>query len=74
MEPHKSLSTSGYVFEPLLTTEEIAVHLRCHIKTVQKMAREGYLPSIRNGKRHLFRLSDIDNWLLSLQSTSTAIN
>ena len=36
-------------FEPLLTAEETAVHLRCHLKAVQKMAREGRMPSIGRG-------------------------
>ena len=58
-------------FEPLLTAEETAVHLRCHLKTVQKMAREGRMPSIRHGKRHLFRLSYLDRWLHSMQHMTT---
>jgi excisionase family DNA binding protein len=58
-------------FEPLVTAEEAAVHLRCHLKTVQKMAREGRMPSIRYGKRHLFRLSDLDRWLQSMQYMTT---
>jgi excisionase family DNA binding protein len=55
-------------FEPLLTAEETATHLRCHLKTVEKMAREGRMPSIRRGKRHFFRLSELDDWLRSMQT------
>ena len=55
-------------FEPLLTAEETAVHLRCHLKTVQKMARERRMPSIKRGKRHFFRLSELDDWLRSMQT------
>jgi excisionase family DNA binding protein len=62
-------------FEPLLTAEETAVHLRCHLKTVQKMAREGRMPSIRRGKRHFFRLSDLNQWLEGMQiAPSTTVN
>jgi excisionase family DNA binding protein len=62
-------------FEPLLTAEETAVHLRCHLKTIQKMAREGRMPSIRRGKRHFFRLSDLNQWLEGMQTTpSTTVN
>lgn len=62
-------------FEPLLTAEETAVHLRCHLKTVQKMAREGRMPSIRRGKRHFFRLSDLNQWLEGMQTgPSTTVN
>jgi excisionase family DNA binding protein len=57
-------------FEALLTAEETAIHLRCHLKTVQKMAREGRMPSIRRGKRHFFRLSELDDWLRSMQTHS----
>jgi len=59
-------------FEPLLTTEETAVHLRCHLKTVQKMAREGRIPSIRRGKRHFFRLSEVNQWLCNMHTRPSA--
>ncbi len=55
-------------FEPLLTAGETAIHLRCHLKTVQKMAKEGRTPSIKRGKRHFFRLSELDDWLRSIQT------
>jgi excisionase family DNA binding protein len=62
-------------FEPLLTAEETAIHLRCHLKTVQKMAREERMPSIRRGKRHFFRLSDLNQWLGGMQTIpSTTVN
>jgi excisionase family DNA binding protein len=63
--------SNHHLFEPLLTAEETAFHLRCHPKTVQKMAREGRMPSIRQGKRYLFRLSDLDQWLIGLQCIAT---
>jgi excisionase family DNA binding protein len=64
------ITGSHEYFEALLTAEETAIHLRCHLKTVQKMAREGRMPSIRRGKRHFFRLSELDDWLRSMQTHS----
>ena len=61
-----------HLFEPLLTVEETALHLRCHPKTVQTMAREGRMPSIRRGKRYLFRLSVLDQWLQGMQRMATS--
>jgi excisionase family DNA binding protein len=68
MQQHLVETNYQQHFEPLLTAEETAVHLRCHLKTVQKMAREGRMPSIRRGKRHFFRLSELDDWLRSMQT------
>jgi hypothetical protein len=39
------------------------------------MAREGRMPSIRRGKRHFFRLSDLNHWLEGMQTApSTTVN
>ena len=54
--------TAG-VFEPLLSAEEAAEHLRVHVKTVQKLARENRIPCVRMGKYWRFRLSAIDEWV-----------
>ena len=50
-------------FEPLLTTEEAAAHLRIHVKTLQRFARTGQVPCARIGKYWLFRLSSLDGWV-----------
>jgi excisionase family DNA binding protein len=50
-------------FEPILTAEEAAIHLRIHTKTLQKLARLGQVPCMRPGKYWLFRLSSLDVWL-----------
>ena len=50
-------------FEPLLTAEEAADHLRIHVKTIQKLAREQRIPSVRMGKYWRFRLSALDRWV-----------
>ena len=55
-------------FEPLLSTEEAAAHLRMHPKTLQRMAREGHVPSIRIGKYWHFRLSALDAWVRSIEN------
>ena len=55
-------------FEPLLSTEEAAAHLRLHPKTLQRMARHGEVPSIRIGKYWHFRLSVLDAWVRSIEN------
>lgn len=50
-------------FEPLLSAEEAALHLRIHTKTLQKLARAGVVPCIRMGKYWRFHLSTLDAWL-----------
>jgi excisionase family DNA binding protein len=65
-----SMSSEGQAsaaFEPLLTADEAAEHLRIHVKTVQKMAREGLIPCLRMGKYWRFRLSTLDQWVSSQQ-------
>lgn len=60
---HSLSCETGHSFEPLLTAEEAAVHLRIHTKTLQKLARTGSVPSIRMGKYWRFHLSALDAWL-----------
>jgi excisionase family DNA binding protein len=50
-------------FEALLTADEAAAHLRIHVKTVQKLAREQRIPTVRMGKYWRFRLSALDRWV-----------
>jgi excisionase family DNA binding protein len=56
------------IFEPLLTAEEAAEHLRIHVKTIQKLAREGSIPCVRMGKYWRFRLSALDQWVTAQQN------
>ena len=53
------------LFEPLLTAEEAAAHLRIHTKTLQRIARAGAVPCVRMGKYWRFRLSALDVWVRS---------
>jgi len=67
-----SMLSEGQVsaaFEPLLTADEAAEHLRIHVKTVQKMAREGAVPCIRMGKYWRFSLSALDQWVSAQQES-----
>ena len=49
--------------EPLLTVRELAELLQLNVKTVERMARTGRLPSLRVCGRVRFRPSDIASWL-----------
>lgn len=56
------------VFEPLLTAEEAAKHLRIHVKTLQRLARQNQVPCVRMGKYWRFRLSALDHWVMAQQN------
>ena len=64
---HGAMTT---MFEPLLTAEEAAEHLRIHVKTLQKLAREERVPCVRMGKYWRFRLSALDHWVMTQQNQS----
>jgi excisionase family DNA binding protein len=55
-------------FEPLLTAGEAAKHLRVHVKTLQRLARERRVPCVRMGKYWRFRLSALDAWVAAQQN------
>jgi len=52
-------------FEPLLDAREAANLLRIHPKTIQRLARGGYVPAFRVGKFWRYRASDLEKWLRS---------
>ena len=52
-------------FEPLLDASEAARLLRIHPKTIQRLARLGYVPAFRVGKFWRYRASDLEKWLRS---------
>jgi excisionase family DNA binding protein len=56
------------LFEPLLTADEAAEHLRIHVKTLQRLARERRVPCVRMGKYWRFRLSALDAWVATQQN------
>ena len=55
-------------FEPLLDSVEAAALLRIHPKTLQKMARRGVIHGRHIGKCWRFRVSDLNEWLLSQEN------
>ena len=59
------------LFEPLLTAEEAAEHLRIHVKTLQRLAREQRVPCLRMGKYWRFRLSALDQWVMAQQNQTS---
>jgi len=55
--------------DEVMKPEEAASYLRLHLRTVQKMAREGALPAIRLGRLWRFRKADLEQWLHDSVST-----
>ncbi len=49
-------------FEPLLNTEEAAMLLRLHPKTLQRMARRGEIPAMHIGKLWRFSAAALLSW------------
>lgn len=47
----------------LLTVDEVAPIVRLHKVTVYRKAREGEIPSVKIGRKRLFRRSAIDAYL-----------
>jgi excisionase family DNA binding protein len=64
----KSPLENSDAFEPLLSADEAAEHLRVHVKTLQKLARERRVPCVRMGKYWRFRLSALDQWVTAQQN------
>ena len=50
-------------FEQLASADEAAVHLRMHVKTLRRLAKEGRVPCAKIGKYYRFRLSELDHWV-----------
>lgn len=47
----------------LLTASEVAEHLRLHIETVYRLARQGKLPAVKVGEQWRFSEATIRQWL-----------
>jgi len=54
-----------------MTADEVAHHIKCHPETVRQLARAQQIPAVKTGRRWLFRLSQIDEWLLAGRPTQT---
>lgn len=58
-------------FERLLDSEQAAALLgNIHLKTLQKYARLGEVPSYRIGGHWYFRISELDEWVRSRLNSS----
>ena len=66
-----ALTRSEMDFEPLLGSEQAARLLgHIHVKTLQRYARKGEIPSYRVGGHWYFRASELDSWLRSRLNSS----
>jgi len=61
--PSQSRPRTEFIFEPLLDSDEAALLLRIHPKTIQRMARNRQIHGIEVGKLWRFRASDLEIWL-----------
>jgi excisionase family DNA binding protein len=50
-------------FERLLDAIETAQLIHCHVKTLERYARQGSIPGYKIHGRWYFRASDLDSWL-----------
>jgi len=49
--------------EQLLIVSEVSGWLRMTPATIQRMAREGKLPSVKVGGKYRFRKGELEDWL-----------
>ena len=61
-------------FERLLDLHEAAAILGMHWKTLEGMARNRKVPSVKVGKRWKFRLSSLNTWLEDELNSTTTTN
>ena len=59
--------------EAFLTTEEVLEYLQINLRTVYRLIKAGKIPAIRVGRQWRFRKADLDAWLTSQQTSSTAV-
>jgi excisionase family DNA binding protein len=56
-------TTTAFVPERLLDSDEAASIMNCHPKTLQKLARKGVVRGVHVGKLWRFRASVIEEWI-----------
>ena len=56
-------TTTTFVPERLLDSDEAASIMKCHPKTLQKLARRGVVRGVHVGKLWRFRASVIEEWI-----------
>ena len=52
-----------------VTAEEVAAHLQLSLGYVRKLTQQGALPHIRIGRRIRYRVSAVDEWMATGDST-----
>jgi excisionase family DNA binding protein len=63
----RTLRVENHVaFEPLLDTDEAAMLLRMHPRTLRTKARKGIIPAVHVGGRWRFRASALNHWLAKM--------
>jgi hypothetical protein len=53
------------IASPYLTTEQAVAYTHTSAKTLRRAELSGGLPSFRPGKVKLYRITDLDNWVIS---------
>jgi excisionase family DNA binding protein len=56
-------TTTAFIPERLLDSDEAASIMKCHPKTLQKLARKGVVRGVHVGKLRRFRASVIEEWI-----------
>lgn len=56
-------SATVFIPERLLDSDEAASIMKCHPKTLQKLARKGVVRGVHVGKLWRFRASVIEEWI-----------
>ena len=49
--------------EPWVDAEAAAAHLHCSVQRIYDLCSSGGLPYAKEGRRSIFRLSELDRWL-----------
>ena len=49
--------------EPLMTLEDIAAYLQLHLRTVNRLAKEGELPVMKIGRVWRIKREVLDRWI-----------
>ena len=52
--------------------EDIAEHLKVHRDTIRNWIRHGEIPVHKVGRQYRFRISEVDEWVVSGRSASIA--
>lgn len=58
--------TDVYV-EPLITQEQMAEYLHCHVTQVSMLREVGILPAIRTSKHYMFTKKTYDNFITNYE-------